>query len=175
MLFSSSQQFRKGGRASVDVPTREGLVVFQESLVFNFLEHSAVVSFTGEGRCCELPAHKLPTVRQYNFNCSPLTNYLVGCVCVCILATHVPSMLSFLVSVVQSKPGHSNLDQCLRGNLSQTVRSLNAGTQPDYSEDGSIMLSCVSVKAEQKGFRKEKGADYTAAFSLKVRVEKRLK
>lgn len=134
--------------------------VFQESLAFNLpvaqntkcSQHSAL-SLSGDEGCHGQHVHKYqPEVTAIEAVFSPILSGVCVCVsvhaCICMYAhvhAHVPCMLSVLVSIVQSKPSHWNLGRCLRG------------THCDYSEDLSILLSCVHWK-QNKGSQERKGS-----------------
>lgn len=71
---------------------------------------------------------------------------------------HVPWVWTFLVIVVQSKPGDwSGFEVSAASPCAVSDRS----SLPEYSEDCAVVLSCVSLKAQRKGLRKEEEADPT--------------
>ena len=136
MLFSSSQKLRKEGSAWVAalerawLPFRRALfllcalkpwepsTVLSPSLVPEGAENCLPRNANWKSEQCQLqPSYQLLDEHM----CTQMCGY--SCMDECMF-THVPCMLSFLVSVVPSKPGHRNLGQCFRLDASQTVCGL---------------------------------------------------
>lgn len=136
VLFTSSQKLRKKGSAWVAALER-GWLPFRRALfslcALKPWEPSTMLSpsLVPEGAENCLPRNASWKSEQsqlqpsYQLLDEHVCTHMCGCSCMdeCMF-THVPCMLSFLVSVVSSNPGHRNLGQCFRHDASQTVCGL---------------------------------------------------
>ena len=132
MLFSSSQKLRKEGGAYVAALER-GWLPFRRALFFlcalrprkpSTVLSPSLVPAGAENwlpRNANWKSEQSQLQPSYQLLDEHTCTHMCGCSCMdeCVF-THVPCMLSFLVNVVPSKPGHRNLGQCFRRDPSQT-------------------------------------------------------